>query len=178
MRNESAKYRSQLKGYLFEIIILELLQKNNFYNIEVDDEPRDRVRQNREGFTEIKGRGCWHQIDCPCDYSKQIPFSYPLRLLGEVKFYQSPLEKKYIREYIGVIRDIQENYFVTDGANPNSLYPRKMEIGAYFSANGFQEEAEKLAYAHGIKTISYENNYLINKIKKLIDELEKNYLYY
>lgn len=176
MEREYGLYRSQLRGYLFEIVIMELLRKNQFSNINVASEPNDRVREVRPGFIEFKGRGCWHQIDCPCDYNKLIPFSYPLRLLGEVKFYKTHLSKEHIREYIGVIKDIQENYFVADGVNPQDFYPRKMEIGVYFSANGFQEEAEKLAYAHGIKTVSYENNLLINRLKVLVEELEKNYL--
>ncbi len=176
MKNEFNLSRGQLRGYLFEIVIFELLLKNDFKEINVAFEPNDRVRENRKGFIELKGRGCWHQIDCPCDYNHLIPFSYPLRLLGEVKFHKKPLEKKYIREYIGVIMDIQENYFVADGINSEDFYPRKMEIGAYFSANGFQAEAEKLAYAHGIKTISYANNRLVNRIKNLIEELEGNFL--
>ena len=176
MRGEYNLLRSQLRGYLFEIIILELLLKNGFAEIDVGMESEERVRKIREGFIEIKGRGCWHQIDCPCDYRHTIPFLYPLRLIGEVKFYKKPLEKKQIREYIGVIKDIQENYFVADGVNPRDFYPRKLEVGVYFSANGFQAEAEKLAYAHGIKTISYENNYLIGYLKDLISELEENYL--
>ena len=97
-------------------------------------------------------------------------------MLGEAKFYKKPLDKKYIREYIGVIKDIQENYFVSINSRYNDVTPRKLEIGVYFSASGFQEEAEKLAYAHGIKTISYENNIIINRIKDLIDELENNYI--
>ncbi len=176
MEREHWHSRNQLKGYLFEIIITELLQKNQFSIIDVTREPNDRVREIRPGFIELKGRGCWHQIDCPCDYNKLIPFSYPLRLLGEVKFYKTHLSKDHIREYIGVIKDIQENYFVADGVNPRDFYPRKMEVGVYFSANGFQAEAEKLAYAHGIKTISYENNFLIDELKHLVEELEKNYL--
>lgn len=176
MERENNLDRSKLRGYLFEIIIMELLLKNQFSEINVSAEPDDRVREIRPGFIEFKGRGCWHQIDCPCDYSNLIPFSYPLRLLGEVKFYKTHLDKKYIREYIGVIKDIQENYFVADGVDPSDFYPRKMEIGVYFSANGFQAEAEKLAYAHGIKTVSYENNYLINELKLLVEELERNYL--
>ena len=176
MDREFGLYRSQLKGYLFEIIILELLRKNNFYEVQVAREPEDRVREIRPGFIEFKGRGCWHQIDCPCDYSELIPFMYPIRLLGEVKYHKKPLEKKHIREYIGVIKDIQENYFVADGVNPQEFYPRKTEIGIYFSASGFQAEAEKLAYAHGIKTISYANNPLIDRIKFLIDEFERNYI--
>ena len=176
MKGEYGSLRSQLRGYLFEKVIMEMLRKNNFIEVDVLNEPADRVRELRRGFVEFKGRGCWHQIDCPCDYGKDIPFLYPIRLLGEVKFYKSPLEKKHIREFIGVIKDIQENYFVTAGAVRQDFSSRKMEIGVYFSANGFQEEAEKLAYAHGIKTISYENNYLLNKIKQLIAELERNYL--
>lgn len=176
MRDEYGLLRSQLKGYLFEIVIMELLRKNQFNYVNVAAEPGDRVRENRAGFIEFKGRGCWHQIDCPCDYNKLIPFSYPLRLLGEVKFYKSPLSKEHIREYIGVLKDIQENYFVADEINLQNFYPRKLEIGVYFSANGFQKEAEKLAYAHGIRTISYKNNPLINQLKLYIEELERNYL--
>ncbi len=176
MERENNLDRSKLRGHIFEIIIMELLQKNQFSAVDTNAEPEERIREIRPGFIEFKGRGCWHQIDCPCDYSNIIPFSYPLRILGEVKFFKKTLEKKYIREYIGVIKDIQENYFVADDVNPQDFYPRKMEIGVYFSANGFQAEAEKLAYAHGIKTISYENNFLINKIKLLVEELEKNYL--
>ncbi len=176
MEHEYGLSRSQLRGYLFEIVVMELLRKNQFSDINVASEPYDRVREKRPGFIEFKGRGCWHQIDCSCDYTKLIPFSYPLRLLGEVKFYKTRLSKEHIREYIGVIKDIQENYFVADGVNPRDFYPRKLEIGVYFSANGFQEEAEKLAYAHGIKTVSYENNFLIDRLKSLVEELEKNHL--
>lgn len=176
MDREYGGYRRQLKGYLFEIVIMELLLKNQFSVVNAGFEPEDRVREIRPGFIEFKGRGCWHQIDCPCDYNRLIPFSYPMRLLGEVKFYKTRLSKEHIREYIGVIKDIQENYFVADGVNPQDFYSRKMEIGVYFSANGFQKEAEKLAYAHGIKTVSYENNILIDQLKSLIEELEKNYI--
>ena len=176
MVREAGISRSQLRGYLFEIIIMELLRKNGFSDINVTLESSDRVREHRPGFIEFKGRGCWHQIDCPCDYNKQIPFIYPIRLLGEVKFHKTPLNKTHIREYIGIMRDIQENYFVPDGMNIQDFYPRKLEIGVYFSANGFQREAEKLAYVHGIKTISYENNFLINRLKSLIEEFETNYI--
>lgn len=176
LKNEYWQSRSQLKGYLFEIVIGLLLSKNGFTEININREPRERVRENRKRFIELKGRGCWHQIDCPYDYRYLIPFTYPLRLLGEVKFYKNPLEKKYIREYIGTIKDIQENHFVADGTEIKDLYPRKNEVGVYFSANGFQEEAEKLAYAHGIKTVSYANNYLVDRLKRLIEEFENDYL--
>ena len=176
MRGEYGILRSQLKGYLFEIVMLELLCKNGFSVVNSATEPKNRVRENRDGFIEFRGRGCWHQIDCPCDYDTLIPFTYPLRLLGEAKFYKSPLEKTHIRSFIGVIKDIQENYFIDEGIDVDHAYPRKNEIGVYFAANGFQAEAEKLAYAHCIKTISYSNNYIIDRIKDCITFLEGNYL--
>lgn len=88
MKGEYFIMRSQLKGYIFE-----LLKKNNFVELDLNVEPNERVKKTREGFIELKGRGSWHQIDCPCDYSRLIPFSYPTRILGEVKFHKSPTEK-------------------------------------------------------------------------------------
>ena len=124
---------------------------------------------------EIKGRGTWHQIDCPFNYSVNLPFMFPLRMIGEVKFYNEPIHKDKIREFIGVIKDIQENYIVNEQNKYNytMLKPRYMELGVYFSASGFQAEAEKLAYVHGIKTISYLNNPIINELRKSILDLER-----
>jgi hypothetical protein len=125
-------------------------------------------------FFEVKGRGAWHQIDCLCDYETILPFLYPIRMIGEVKFNAKPLKKDKIREFIGVIKDIQENYFALD----NTAIPshRVTELGVYFSANGFDEQAEKLAFVHNIKTISYKNNYIVDRIRKYIRQLEINYL--
>lgn len=164
--------RSKLKGYIFEIVISEFLRSNGFHTIDIID--GDKIRRNREDFIEIRGRGTWHQIDCPCDYEGVIPFIYPIRMLAEVKFFSKRIDKKYIREYIGVVKDIQENIFVPDDyVGP---FTRFSEIGVFFAANGFDDEAEKLAFAHNIKTISYENNCMLGEIKRIIDELERNYL--
>ena len=176
MLGESDVKRAQLKGYLFEVLVLELLRKNGFEVVDTDNEPDNRIKEERKGFIEFRGRGSWHQIDCPCDYKYQLPFTYPLRLLGEVKFHKNAISKKYIREYIGVLKDIKENYYSDDENDISNHYQRRMEFGVFFSANGFQVEAEKLAYAHGIKTISYKNNHLVNKLKKLLEKLEENYL--
>jgi len=99
-----------------------------------------------------------------------------MRLLGEAKFYKTEISKKYIREYIGVLKDIQENYFVEDGDDIKNLAKRRIEVGSYFSANGFQAEAEKLAYAHGIRTISYKNNFAVKMICDAINILEDRYI--
>ncbi len=178
MKNENQKHRGQVRGYLFERVICLLLRQNDLALVKPDRYNRDRVRHARENFIELKGRGGWHSIDCPFDYNRTVPFLYPLRLIAEVRYHQTTVTKDAIRNFIGVLRDIQENYFIDDSLTPEMVRERRMEIGLFLSANGFQAEAERLAYSHGIRTISYKNNPIIQMIKDDIDELESEYIRY
>lgn len=94
---------------------------------------------------------------------------------SEVKFTQTKVSKRVVESYIGVLKDIQENYSV---ANPDLVIDSKqnrfLEVGCIFSANGFTSQAENLAYAHGIRTISYENNIVVDRIKLSIERLVKD----
>ncbi len=161
----------QVKGYLFEIIISKLLEHQGFTRINPAEHDSRRIKTTRKNFVEFKGRGGWHQIDCPLDYNATIPFIYPIRLLGEVKFLSKPVDKEPIRSYIGIIKDIQENYFIKNQKLNVYFPPRKLEIGVFFSASGFSASAEQLAYVHGIKTISYANNSQIGLMTQLINLL-------
>jgi hypothetical protein len=185
MRRERGPYVNILKGHLFEAVILRLLKKNGFSLI---SDSSYHVRENRQGFIEVMGRGTYHQIDCPCKYDNMIPFLYPIRLLGEVKHYSAPISKSEIRSFIGVVKDIQENYFPAHFEEVQNsrgdyecsfrdwrLEPRYSDFGAFFSASGFNKEAEMLAYAHGISTISYNNNPIMRPIIAILNELERNY---
>ncbi len=172
MNYESNTRRGQLKGYMWEGVVSCFLKENGF--IEIANVDNGRTRRNREHFFEMRGRGTWHQIDCPCDYKHFSPFVNPLRLLAEVKFYSKSIEKHLIREFVGTIKDIQENCFVPDDFTQASM--RYTELGAYFSANGFNEEAERLAFAHNIKTVSYRNIPILDDLKRIIETLERNYL--
>lgn len=176
MYGENSSLRAQLRGRLFELALIKLLESSDFTIVDPVNEMDTRVKESRDGFIEFKGRGCWHQIDLPFDYKRVTPFAYPMRLLGEAKFYKTEISKKYIREYIGVLKDIQENYFVEDGDDIKNLTKRRIEVGSYFSAKGFQAEAEKLAYAHGIRTISYKNNFAVKRICDAINILEDRYI--
>jgi len=176
MYGENNGLRAQLRGRLFELALIKLLESSDFTIVDPENEIDTRVKESRDGFIEFKGRGCWHQIDLPFDYKHVTPFAYPMRLLGEAKFHKSEISKKHIREYIGELKDIQENYFAEDGDDIKNLTKRRIEVGSYFSANGFQAEAEKLAYAHGIRTISYKNNYAVKKICDVINLLEDRYI--
>ena len=172
MIGESNKDRGRVKGYMWEAVVLRLLQENDFVEITTVDNVR--TKRDRGYFLEMRGRGTWHQIDCPCDYTRFIPFVNPLRLLGEVKFYANPVQKNLIREFIGTIKDIQENYFVSDDFMQPTM--RYTELGAYFSANGFDVEAERLAFAHNIKAVSHKNIEPLDAIKSLVEEIERNYI--
>ncbi|ETA69122.1 hypothetical protein MettiDRAFT_2616 [Methanolobus tindarius DSM 2278] len=165
--------RAALRGYMLEVVVRRLLEENDFEVIKKETKGKVEFRGDN---IEIKGRGTWHQIDSPCIYNKSIPFTYDLRLLAEVKFYKDEVQKNRIREYIGVIKDISENYFLDDN-NTIDNQKRYTDIGVFFSASGFQIEAEKLAFAHGIKTVSYKNNQTMSIIRDLILNLEENYLY-
>ena len=174
MANQESNVRI-LKGFLFELAILHMLLVNGFKRVPLDSSKKDhdaRAVMSRKCFIELKGRGGWHQIDCPCDLNYTSPFMFPIRLLGEVKFTQNKVSKRVIESYIGVLKDIQENYFV---ANPDLVIDSKpnrfLEVGCIFSANGFNAQAENLAYTHGIKTISYENNVVVDRIKQCIERL-------
>lgn len=132
-----------------------------------------KIRFVRNRFVEFKGRGDYHQIDIPVDLIYRPSFIYPIRLLGEVKFRSCPIDKSYIREEIGKMKDIQENYFVDGSLTDEMRAKRRLEVFSFFSASGFNEPAERLAYAHGIKTISYKNNKCIYDIVRYIRFISK-----
>ncbi len=170
MEDESNLKRGQLRGYLFEVIIRLLLKKSKWNLVSKKENGRVRIHNDNEYKIEIKGRGTWHQIDNPCIFSGRIPFIFPLRLLGEAKFYKNGVSKDKIRAFITVIKDISENYFIDN--NAQNLPIRYTDIGVFFSAKGFQEEATNLAFVHGIQTISYKTNFEMNLIVDKIEQLE------
>lgn len=173
----------QVRGIIFEIITLRIVLDSGYKLIDIEDIDGHKYRKRRKRFVEIQGRGTWHQIDIPCDSLFNPSFIYPIRLFGEVKFYSASsnnrsgrISKELIREFIGVKEDITQNFFVASRKNVSIKEKRwrRTEVFAYFSANGFDAEAEKLAYAHGIKTISYENQPLLKALKEKTEEYAKH----
>lgn len=176
MQGENNVKRGQIRGWLFEAMLRFLLVKSGFEMVVPGPDNEGRVRMQRRDFVEIKGRGDWHQIDLPFDYPGSAPFLYPVRLLGEAKYLKTEVPKDLIRNFMGVMKDIQENYFVDDSLSEEMVRGRRMELGAFFSANGFSEQAERLSYAHGIRTVSYRNNGVVDGLRAQIDALERDYL--
>jgi hypothetical protein len=174
MQGENNTRRGQLRGYIFEVVIRQLLKKNGWDLLNKNE--NGRIKVSSDFKIEIKGRGTWHQIDSPCIFLRRIPFIFPIRLLVEAKFYNQEIQKDKIRSFIGVIKDISENYFI-DNIHTINSQNRYTDLGAFFSASGFQEETVNLAFVHGIKTISYRTNPEFKEIEDSIKLLEKDGLY-
>jgi hypothetical protein len=168
---------NQARGYLYEILIAHLLEKNNFSRCQKGNSTN---RVYKCGVTseagEVLGRGTQHQIDFVGIYTKNIPFIYPIRLLAECKFWTSsendnsvykPVSKSFIREYIGVYKDISENYFVSRTKKP----VRFLDVPIIFSAGGFNTEAQNLALAHGINIVSHSKIPIMSDILDFINSL-------
>lgn len=163
--------KNQIAGNLFEIFILKLVLMSGYKTIDFDDIDQKKYRIVRKRFVEFKGRGEFHQIDIPVDLEYRPNFIYPIRLLGEVKHYSRPITKNDVRHEIGKMKDIQENYFVDDELTNKMRARRRTEVFAIFSASGFNEAAERLAYAHGIKTVSYKDNKHIHEILDYVNDV-------
>lgn len=174
----NGKSSGHLRSYLFELVIRRLLEKSGFQLVQPAGGGKGQVRVIRNNFLEIKGRGSWHQIDCPYDYGRAVPFLPPVRLLGEVRYHMSEIKKESVRNFLGVMTDIREGDLMQDAVSGFGIARQRMEIGVYFAANGFWPDAERLAFSHGIRTVSYKNNYQMEKIKRKIFELESQYLDY
>lgn len=165
---------NQSRGYLYEILIAHLLEQNNFARCQKGNKLYKCGVSSVDG--EVLGRGTHHQIDFVGVYEKNIPFIYPIRLLAECKFWTSiennspvykPVTKSFIREYIGVYKDISENYFSLH----MKKYTRFLDVPIVFSAGGFDNEAEKLAWAHGINIVSHSKIPIMRDILDFINSL-------
>jgi len=90
----------------------------------------------------------------------------------EAKCYKrsSPIKIDIVRNSVGVLKDINENYFSTKLHNPSSeiKLQRFNYHYAIFSTSGFTDGAQAYAIAHQIFLIQYSKNGILEKI---IDEL-------
>jgi len=143
---------SQARGYILEYVVLKLLKEAGYVKV-------------KPGH--IRGRGAEHQIDAYGVLSIPTAFIYPIRLLSEAKFYKDPIELEIIRNFVGVIKDISENYFVNPSHKRNSL--RFTDAGCIFSASPFDDSAQEYAWAHNIFLMSFSE---IDSMKPIIDTIK------
>lgn len=163
--SSSSSTSNQVKGAIFEVVVKKLLEKNEYEECKPDNEQVDYKGR-------VRGRGEWHQIDALGRWKYSIPFVYPIRLLCEAKCLNQPVGLPVIRNFVGAIKDISENYFVEDNQNIDKrmLSKRHTDCGSVFSVSGFTNQAQRYAYAHNIFLVSYENNPIIDEFKKIVED--------
>lgn len=153
-------HESQVRGLFFEGIVKRLLEASGFTCVQTGN---------------IKGRGEFHQIDAYGRFYFQVPFVYPIRVLAEAKWYERAVGLNHIRDFVGVIKDISENYFVEQGLSRTRfaeiLEKRYNDCGAIFSATSFTLPAQHYAYAHGIYLVPFEGNTILSEVRQILKEL-------
>ena len=160
MSQGSSRQRNRVKGALFEVIVRRLLMKADYTPIDPDD------ISIRMSDGKVRGRGYWHDIDALGRYSYPLLYMDPIRLLGEAKCHKGPVPLPAVRNFVGALKDISENYFVQDKMSRDEMlaYNRYTDCGSFFSASGFTIGAQKFALAQGVFLISYENNPILERI--------------
>lgn len=89
-----------IKGLLLEEVLLNLLKESGYST--VNNANNDATLKQGHSGIEVKGRGLNHQIDVIADFIMTPPFSYPVRLLLEAKFYSSKVGIDIIRNAVEV----------------------------------------------------------------------------
>lgn len=161
---------SQVRGALLEEAVLYLLEKFGYQTIEAAPADQDESIRGGHSGLEVRGRGSWHQIDALASFRSSPAFMYPLRLMVEAKCYQQhrTVGIEVVRNAIGVLKDISENYFSVSSGGSDVQVPRFNYHSAIFSTSGYTSGAIDYALAHQVFLIQYEN---VPIIKPLIDSI-------
>jgi hypothetical protein len=172
------KTSGNIRGYLFNVVERILLERSGYIRIKPDASNKHLVRKVRNDVIELRGRGCWHAVDCPYLMEQTAPFMPQVRIIGEVRYHMTEIKKEALRNFIGTLTDLGEARYLLDDQGNAEAAMNCTDVGVFFSANGFLPESERLACSHGIRTISYKNNLRLQKLKELIFEFESKYLDY
>ncbi|MBK8454607.1 MAG: restriction endonuclease [Thiofilum sp.] len=156
-----------IKGLILEEVLLNLLRESG-YNA-IDAARNDSTLRDGSSGLEVKGRGCNHQIDAIADFTISPPFSYPIRLLLEAKFYQKNVGIEIVRNAVGVLKDVGEYWDVN---NQNHFKSRYHYQYAIFTSSKFTTSAQRYAFAQDIYLIKLENNKYFKPIINEINNLD------
>ncbi len=151
----------QARGYIFESVVWRLLQKFGYINVTT---------------SELRGRGASHQIDAYGMLAIPTAFMYPVRLICECKCFAEsyPIKLHHMRSFVGVIKDISENYIIDASGNRSTPY-RYTDVGCFFSSSSFTVDAQEYSWAHNIFIISFNETPILKPIIQIIKRYVNNY---
>ena len=161
--------KSQFKGYILEEVLAYLIRTSG-YSLITTASRNDPDLSNGHNGLNLRGRGAKHQIDVLGELNWIPAFNYPLRLIIEAKFKNDTTGIDVIRNEVGVLADVNENYFMPYDSN---IKPRYRYVSAVFSTSGFSEPAVDMAIAHQIQLadLSIEE---YDELKQKINEFTNN----
>lgn len=164
--------KSQVRGYLLEIVLSKLIEINGYDVIRVAD--GNEIITKANGLN-LRGRGGFHQFDTLGKFRITPPFVYPIRLFVEAKFYsETKVGIDRVRMGVGILEDVNTNYSTVE-MNDEELAVEKYQYHyAIFSTSGFTEAAQRFAIAHKIHLIDLsgdEYRCIIDLIKQIVDKL-------
>jgi hypothetical protein len=139
--------KGQFKGYLLEEALAYLIRTCG-YTLISSASTDDPDLSNESNGLNLRGRGAKHQIDVLGELNWIPAFTYPLRLMIEAKFRNEKTGIDVIRSEVGILADVNENYFMP---NDSTVKPRYRYVSAVFSTSGFSEPAVDMAIAHQIQ---------------------------
>ena len=142
----------QAREYIFEKKVNKLLEDSGYVTIKEK---------------EINGNSSQHGIYSYGILNMPSAFTTPIRMICQYKFYaKNRVELSHIRDFYGIITDINENRYLGVDKNEN-IYNN---VGCYFSATGFSRAAQEYAWAHNIFLISFEKIDVFKPILENINE--------
>jgi hypothetical protein len=144
---------SALRGYVLEEILARLLSRSGYRLLVEARQDADALKDGHHGLL-VRGRGSEHQADALGELLIPTPFSLPLRLFVEAKFRGSPVGIADVRNALGVINDVNEQ-FASDVPRDFPLRRHHYRY-ALFSASGFTGDAQRYALAHQISLIDLQ----------------------
>ena len=152
----------QIRGALLEEIVLYLMEKVGY---RIVDREEDGIRNGNAGL-EIQGRGEWHQVDALASFDYTPSFMYQLRIIVEAKCYaDDKVGIDVVRNSLGVLRDVTENYFTYHSNNNNEVKVQRFNYhSAIFSSSGYTKKAQRYAIAHQIFLIQYQQVPIIRPV--------------
>ncbi|MDW7615200.1 hypothetical protein SC499_10805 [Peribacillus simplex] len=143
--------KESLKGYLLEEALAYLI-RNTGYQLIVDKQQDPIELRNRGNGLVVVGRGGEHQADVLGQLLWIPTFTYPIRLFIEAKFKNSKVGIDIVRNAIGIVDDLNQNYSPMTDSN-RILVKRYSYNFAIFSTAGFSKNAVDMAIAHKISLI-------------------------
>lgn len=158
------------KGKLLEDVLAYLI-RNSGYQLLVDpSQDPDELSRRGNGLV-VRGRGAVHQADVLGQLGWIPAFTFPIRLFVEAKWHrQSRTGLADVRNAVGVLQDVNQNYTTQNGPNRPRLIRRFNYCYSLFSTTGFSGPAQEMALAHQVSLIDLSGSEF-DDLRMIVDDL-------